>query len=122
MQAAIERAIAANPTIAPARLRGPINLANLAVAGSGFIRKARSSSKRKRQRKPPAWRYHSSLVANGQALRHSSLVCLAELKPLGVEQLASHSSHRRYLTTLRRCFKAARLLLKREALCRISGV
>jgi len=32
MQAAIERAMAANPTIAAARLRGPINLANLAVA------------------------------------------------------------------------------------------
>jgi len=32
MQAAIERATAANPTIAAARLRGPINLANLAVA------------------------------------------------------------------------------------------
>jgi cobalt-zinc-cadmium efflux system outer membrane protein len=32
MQAAINRAMAANPTIAAARLRGPINLANLAVA------------------------------------------------------------------------------------------
>jgi outer membrane protein, heavy metal efflux system len=32
MQAAIGRAMAANPTIAAARLRGPINLANLAVA------------------------------------------------------------------------------------------
>jgi cobalt-zinc-cadmium efflux system outer membrane protein len=32
MQVAIERAMAANPTIAAARLRGPINLANLAVA------------------------------------------------------------------------------------------
>jgi len=32
MQAAITRAMAANPTIAAARLRGPINLANLAVA------------------------------------------------------------------------------------------
>jgi len=32
MQAAINRALAANPTIAAARLRGPINLANLAVA------------------------------------------------------------------------------------------
>jgi outer membrane protein, heavy metal efflux system len=32
MQAAIERAMAANPTIAAARLRGPINLANLALA------------------------------------------------------------------------------------------
>lgn len=32
MRAAIERATAANPTIAAARLRGPINLANLAVA------------------------------------------------------------------------------------------
>ena len=32
MQAALERAMAANPTIAAARLRGPINLANLAVA------------------------------------------------------------------------------------------
>ena len=30
--AAVERAMAANPTIAAARLRGPINLANLAVA------------------------------------------------------------------------------------------
>jgi cobalt-zinc-cadmium efflux system outer membrane protein len=32
MQAAIDRAMAANATIAAARLRGPINLANLAVA------------------------------------------------------------------------------------------
>src|SRR6185503_14184924 len=32
MQAAIGRAMAANPTIVAARLRGPINLANLAVA------------------------------------------------------------------------------------------
>jgi cobalt-zinc-cadmium efflux system outer membrane protein len=32
LQAAIERAMAANATIAAARLRGPINLANLAVA------------------------------------------------------------------------------------------
>jgi cobalt-zinc-cadmium efflux system outer membrane protein len=32
MQAAINRALAANPTIAAARLRGPINLANLALA------------------------------------------------------------------------------------------
>src|SRR4029450_13679167 len=32
MQAAIGRAMAANPTIAAARLRGPMNLANLAVA------------------------------------------------------------------------------------------
>jgi cobalt-zinc-cadmium efflux system outer membrane protein len=32
MRAAIERAMAANPTIGAARLRGPINLANLAVA------------------------------------------------------------------------------------------
>src|SRR5689334_10355169 len=32
MQVAIERAMAANATIAAARLRGPINLANLAVA------------------------------------------------------------------------------------------
>ena len=30
--AAVERAMAANPTIAAARLRGPINLASLAVA------------------------------------------------------------------------------------------
>ena len=32
LQAAIERAMAANPTIAASRLRGPVNLANLAVA------------------------------------------------------------------------------------------
>jgi cobalt-zinc-cadmium efflux system outer membrane protein len=32
LQVAIDRAMAANPTIAAARLRGPINLANLAVA------------------------------------------------------------------------------------------
>ena len=32
LQAAIDRAMAANATIAAARLRGPINLANLAVA------------------------------------------------------------------------------------------
>jgi outer membrane protein, heavy metal efflux system len=32
MRAAIDRAMAANPTIAAARLRGPINLANLAIA------------------------------------------------------------------------------------------
>jgi len=32
LQTAVDRAMAANPTIAAARLRGPINLANLAVA------------------------------------------------------------------------------------------